>query len=372
MLYVDIPTPKEIADLNLVRSEACVSIYLSTTPLTQKVGKSRTQLGHLWDEAAKQLETSGLEKRVIWQFEEKLQTVMDDDDFWAHQAHSLAILMTPNRLRTYRLPSELVNLATVSDRFHLKPLLRAVSFPNAANILAISENAVRLIEMSADTPAVEIKVPDMPKDAASAVGKSTINDSGAGRRIQGMEGQKIRLGQYIRKVDAALRPILAQAGVPLILAATKPVADLFVTLSSLETLEKIIETSPDDMSEAELANAARPILDSHYDEKIANFHALFKARVNEGRATTDMSDAARAATFGGIDTILVDIDSIVEGSIDEISGAVEFAEDGNAGGYGIVDEIAGRSLRTGAQVLAVRRQDIPDERSLAAILRYPV
>jgi hypothetical protein len=42
---------------------------------------------------------------------------------------------------------------------------------------------------------------------------------------------------------------------------------------------------------------------------------LFQERVNQGRATTDVAQAARAATFGAIDTILVDIDQAIPGKI---------------------------------------------------------
>ncbi len=372
MLYIDIPSPHEIGNLDLVRSDACVSIYLSTTPLTQKIGKSQTRLTQLVKDAVKQLEAADVDKRRIWSLQEHFDTVLEDDEFWEHQAHSLTILASPEKLLTYRLPNELVDMVTVADRFHLKPLLRASTFPNAAHVLAVSENDVRLIEVSSDLPATEINVPNMPKDAASAVGKASINDSGAGRRIGGKEGQKIRLAQYIRKIDTALRPVLKGSDIPTILAATQPVASIVRAVSSVAMLDQTIETSPDDVSAADLAKAARPILDAYYDEQIAEFHTLFEARAGESRATSDISDAARASTFGGIDTLLVDIDEIVTGSIDETTGEVTFLPDGGKGSYGVVDEIAGRALRTGARVLAVRKQDIPGKQSLAAILRYPI
>jgi hypothetical protein len=42
----------------------------------------------------------------------------------------------------------------------------------------------------------------------------------------------------------------------------------------------------------------------------------------------------------------------------------------NPGDYGVVDEIAGRVLRSGGQILGVRKADIPGGKSLGAILRY--
>ncbi len=365
MLYVDMPTAREVGELNLVRSDACISIYLQTTPLTQGIGQSQINLGNLVKEAVSQLEAAGLEKRRIWPLQEHFETLLDDNGFWEHQAHSLAILATPEQMRTYRLANNLTDMVEVSDRFHLKPLLRAITFPQAAHVLAISENAVRLVEISSDLPAAEVRVPNMPKDAASAVGKASINASGA-------TGQKVRLGQYVRKVDAALRPILLHTDMPVILAATMPVEALFRSLSAVPLLPQTIDGSPDHMSEAELASAARPVLDAHYKSQIADFHELFEQRVGQDRATTDLSDAARAATYGGIESLLVDIDSVVDGFVDEETGAVTFEGDGDAANYGVVDEIAGRALRTGARVLAVRKEDIPAEKDLAAILRYPI
>jgi hypothetical protein len=372
MLYVDTPTAREFDDLNLVRSDACISIYLHTTPVTQQIAASRIALGNLVKKAIEQVEATGLEKRRIWPLQESFDDLLADDEFWAHQARSLAILATPDLVRTYRLANKLTDMVEVSDRFHLKPLLRAITFPHAAYVLAISENAVRLIQFSADLPAAEMKVADLPKDAASAVGKSSINDSGAGRRIQGLEGQKVRLGQYIRKVDAALRPVLMQSNVPVVLAATLPVASLFRSLSAIRALPQTIATSPDRMSEAELAAAARPVLDAHYESDIEEFNRLFEQRAGQNRVTTDMSDAARAATFGCIDTLLVDIDATVDGIVDEQTGAVTFDKKEDGSNYDVVDEIAGRALRSGARVFGVRRESIPHGKKLAAILRYPI
>lgn len=371
-LYVDIPTLREVGALNQVRSDACVSISLKTTPLTQEIGASRITLGNLVKQAIGQLETAGLDKRRIWPLQEHFDQLLEDDDFWEYQANSLVILATPERIRTYRLANELTDAVEVSDRFDLKALLRAITFPHAAHVLAISENAVRLVQVSSDLPAIEIPVPNMPSDAASAVGKASINDSGTGRRLEGLIGQKVRLGIYLRKVEAALRPILQASDMPVVLAATQPVEPLLRAQSTIEFLPQSIETSPDRMSDAELAAAARPILDKHYQSEVEDFHRLFEERAGQSRATSEFSTAARAATFGGIESLLINIDSVVDGLIDDETGAVTFASESDATGYCLVDEIAGRALRSGASVLAVRQADIPANKELAAILRYPV
>ena len=372
MYYVDMPSPEEIGDLNLVRSDACISIYLPTTPVSRDTEQSRIHLGNLVKKAVAQLETAGLDKRRVLLLQEQFADLLDDDDFWSHQANSLAILATPESLRTYRMVNKLTDVVEASDRFHLKPLLRAITFPHAAYILVLSENAVRLIEASSDLPALEVNVPDLPTDAATAGGKATNKDySGVGHR-HGSQGQNFHLTRYVRKIDAALRPILMGSDLPLILATSKPLETLFRSISVIPALPNIIVGNPDRLTESELASAARPVLDAHYAEQIKEFHQLFDARTSQNRTTTDISDAARLATFGGIDRLMVDIDGVVDGFIDDETGEVTFAKEGDADNYGIVDEITGRALRSGAKVMAVRKADIPGGHDLAVIARYPI
>lgn len=372
MYYIDMPSAAEIGDLNLVRSEACVSIYLPTTPLSRETEASRINLGNLIKKAIGQLEVKGFEKRSILPLQEQFEDLLADEEFWNYQANSLAILATPESLRTYRMANKLADLVEVSDRFHLKPLLRAITFPHAAHILALSENAVRLIEVSADLPARTIDVPDLPESLTMVVGETINKDyTGSGHR-HGVQGQNSYLARYIRKINAVLRPMLIRTDRPLILATTKPMEALFRSISAIPALPDIIAGNPEHLSEAELASAARPVLDAHYEEQIKSFHGLFEKRTGQNRTTTDISDAARLATYGGIDKLLVDIDSVVDGFVDDETGEVTFGNQGDAINYGVVDEIAGRALRTGAKVMAVRREDIPGRHDLAVISRYPI
>jgi hypothetical protein len=71
------------------------------------------------------------------------------------------------------------------------------------------------------------------------------------------------------------------------------------------------------------------------------------------------------------ETLIVDIDGIVPGTVDD-QGRVSFAEGQGPASYGIVDEITGRALVSGARVIATRRDEVPGGGDLAAILRYAV
>ncbi len=373
MLYVDIPTQAEIGALVAARGEAMVSIYLQTTPETQHIDAARPRLKQLTQDAVAQLEEVGVAKRTIWPIEEQLHDLLDDDDFWRVQANALALFVTPDSLRSYRLPNHLSEMAQVADRFHLKPLLRAVSMPQHAFVLALAENEVRVVELLGDTPAQEVRVPDLPKDAASVAGTANVNSRNYSGRLGSSEGQKHHLRQYCRQIDAALRGLLSGRSEPLILAATDPLLSIYRSVNSYPHLaSEAITTSPVRVPAHELGAQARSIVDGINAAAVADFAALYAMRENEGRATTQVARAARAATFGAVDTLLVDIDSVVPGLVDEDSGEVTFDKEDSAVSYGVIDEIAGRVIANGGKVIAVRRADIPQEAELAAVLRYAV
>ena len=373
MLYVDVPTLSEFKALHAHREDVCVSIYLETTPLSQYWEASRIALGNLMRTAVTQLAEKNVSKNDIASMTHEIELLQEDYEFWRQQAHSLAILLTPASIRTFRLPNKLTQTVQVSDRFHLKPLLRSITFQNTAFVLALSENSVRLVEVFADLPATEVPIPNAPQGAAEFLERDTTNETLHNPRIQAAEGEKVRLAQYARAVDSALRPILAGRDTPLILAATQPLVSIFKGICSYPGLaEQTITKSADRKTEGDLATAARPILDELYAKEVAQLKDLFENRVGAARSTTDLSDAARAATFGAIEALLVDIDEVVHGMVDETTGAVTFAGKDDADNYDVIDEVASRALTSGAKVLGVRRDDIPGNAQLAAILRYPI
>jgi hypothetical protein len=248
-------------------------------------------------------------------------------------------------------------MVEVSDRFHLKPLLRAVTFPHAAWILALSQGSVRLLEMGPTGTPEEVRVEGLPKDAWQSSGNKV---------------HRAREAAYARKVDTALRPVLAGSTLPLILAASQPMAALYRSVNTYPNLVAEREHgNPDSSSDAELGEAARAILDGVYAEQLGALATEFDRRRSEGRTAVDVSDLARLATLGAVDTVLVDIDVTLPGSIDD-SGAITFDEADDAVNYGVIDEIARRVLLAGGNVLALRADDIPDGGPAAGILRYAI
>jgi hypothetical protein len=127
-VHTDIPTRADLEQLLSVRDAACVSIYLPTAP-QERGERDRIEFKNLSAEALEQLTAASIERDSLNNVREMLDDLADDDEFWARQAHSLAVFATPSAARTFQVANRLAPMVEVSDRFHVKPLLRSATSP---------------------------------------------------------------------------------------------------------------------------------------------------------------------------------------------------------------------------------------------------
>ncbi len=373
MLHVDLPTADDLKNLVEKRSDACVSLYLPTHAVTQHADLDRLEFRRLAEAAIDQLRDGGADPQRVASIEENLNDLGADYEFWQFQATSLAVLATPDSLSTYRLPSRLQSSVEVSDRFHLRPMIRAVSFPGVAFVLAFSQNAVRLIEVTPDGPAEEVALPDMPVSLAQVISRTDRRSPDSPTRQAG-EGQKVLIRKYAREVDAAIRGLLAGRTTPLFLACVESLAPIYRSVNSYPHLaEEVIGGNVEHLSAREIAEQAREILRQHNDRAVAALRDRYEAWTGTGRATSDLALVGRAVSAGAVHALLFDIDGGTPGRVDEETGAVDIEPQASASSYDIVDEIVGRTILYGGEVVGVRQGDLPDPNSpVAALLRFPI
>ena len=391
MLHIDIPTLPEFKALAAVKGETCVSLYVPTEPARERERQNRIAFKDLAAQALQQLKDAGVDKRRIELLERqfrhligadkdhtdddkirKLQNKPPDpiDEFWKFQGNGLAVLATPNTTRIFRMPSRPKPLAETADRFHLTPLIRAMTSPQDIYVLALTEKEVRLVRAFVSLPPMRITTPDLPNDAEEVARRASIRERNQKGRLQGSEAAKFLLHKFARRVDQALHGVLAGQSAPLVLAADEPLASIFRSINTYPGLiDETIPGNPRSKTDAQLEDAALPMLDRVYREKLRSAIARFD-ELKPRRATTDVSFAAHAVTAGAIDELLVDLDAVIPGLVSEVDGSVTYAASDDAEVYSVVDEIARRALNTGARVLGARRDELPGRAPLLAILRY--
>ena len=391
MLHIDIPTLEEFKALAQIKGETCVSLYMPTSPLGTSAKFNRTAFKDLAKEALSQMKEAGIDKNKIAVFEQqfdhlagaehdvqdedkirKLQRAKPDpiESFWHYQANGLAVLTTMSLTRIFRLPNPLKPLAEVADRFHLTPLIRAMTSPHDIFVLALAEESVRLVHAFANFPPERVQVPNLPKNAEEATRRPSFHVRAPRRRLQNLEGEKVLLQKYVRQVEHAIYNVLSHQNAPLVLEAEEPMASMFRSLNTYPRLaDETIDGNPEQRTDAELEDAAIPILDRLYSRELKAVIALYD-QLKPRRATTDVSYAAHAATAGAVDQLLVDLDAVIPGLVSDLDGTVIYAASDDAETYSVVDEVARRALSTGARVLGARKEELPERAPLTAILRY--
>ncbi|MDL2307645.1 hypothetical protein LJC48_06460 [Desulfovibrio sp. OttesenSCG-928-C06] len=417
MSRIQMPTREEVLQLAGVRSDVCVSVYMETSPARMFSEECRSELGRLLGEAYCSIEANGLSVHRLEALRDELDAVTGEEDFCRYQSNSLVILATPDMVRVYRLPTHLSTQLEVSDRFYLQPLLRALTFPHTAYVLALSDNGTRLIELCPDAAPERMIFPDLPRDPMSALGLR--RGAGAGGSRSGdpphpgtcSKERKRSLAVYCRLVDEALKPLVRQSDSPVVLAAAEPLASIFRSVATVCMTEGTIKIEQemqaragrtdyagnsgvagqfslaenfgqtgmagwwegadgvDSLTDHDLARLAEPVLDRHYAQLLEGVKERFERHAGQNRVSTDIAAVARAATYGMVSLALVDFGQAMPGLIDE-DGEVLFTNE--PGAYGVLDEIVRRALESGAKVLSVRPEDMIGNSGVAAVLRYPL
>jgi hypothetical protein len=94
--------------------------------------------------------------------------LLDQPVLWRYQAEGLAVFAGPGAFRALRLPLAFAELVTVSERFHVKPLLPYFGADGHFFVMALSQNRIRLLEGSAHS-IDEVELSEVPASLADAL-----------------------------------------------------------------------------------------------------------------------------------------------------------------------------------------------------------
>lgn len=112
----------------------------------REIQQDPLRLKNLLSGAEKHLLASGLCTPDAKELLEPAQRLLQNSHFWQHQSDGLAMFLSREMFRYYRLPLDFDVLVDVTNRFHIKPLFPLLSGDGRFYILALSQNDVRLFQ----------------------------------------------------------------------------------------------------------------------------------------------------------------------------------------------------------------------------------
>ena len=365
----------------------CVSMYMPAHRAGRETQQDPIRFKNLLKQAEKRLAAKGLKAPEVAGLLEPAQAFALDPTFWRHQSDGLAVFLSADGMRSYRLPVRFDELVVISDRFHLKPLLPFFASDGHFYILALSQNQVRLFEGSRYT-VDEVPTESMPASMAEALQyerfdkqlqfhTGTSSATGAGGRAAVFHGHdpsdadKDRLVRWFRKVDSELVSLLAGQHSPLVLAGVEYYFPLYRGVSAYpHVLAEGLPGNPEALSAEEIHAGVWPLVAPVFrqaqEEAIARYHELFV----QGKTLSDVEQVVVAAIQGRVDTIFVPVGVQVWGGVDLAAGEVAIHPQHEPGDEDLLDLAAIQTLAYGGDVFALPPDQMPEEALIAAVLRY--
>lgn len=378
-MSIDVVSHEDLVRLTRHRHAASVTLYVDSprtgngaqrAPVAHDTEKARAKLRAAADKARAQLKELGIASAESQAIAERLAELEGDRDFWGTSARSLAVFVSPEGLDAFRLRNELPSHSAVGDRFDTGPLLRATTFPHHGYVLAVTEGEVRLIALQSDSTHQRVPLTELPANAADVLEPEKHGGGQLDRhRADGTLGPKVEQRRYCTVVQEAVKAAIGDDERPIVLAASDDLTPAYREVNTAdELLAEGIGANPASLDDAELAARGRAVLERHYASVLADWSERFEKRRAQGRGSTDLEAIAKAAAAGQVESLLYDIADRQEGEIDEF-GAVTVAETDGPDTYALVDELAARVLQSGGTVIAVRRDEVPGDGSVAAVFR---
>src|SRR5688572_13443417 len=165
---MDIITIENLRELTELPGGMCVSIYLPTTPIGREARQGPISLKNLLREAEEKLVEGNLRAPEARDLLAPVESLMTDDEFWQHQSDGLALFLSSAGIHHYRLPQHFEELVVVNERFHVKPLLPLFTGDGYFFVLALSQNAIRLLQCTRDSFS-EVELQGVPTSMEEAL-----------------------------------------------------------------------------------------------------------------------------------------------------------------------------------------------------------
>jgi hypothetical protein len=388
---MDILTKAELEQLMHKEQQWCVSIYMPTHRTGREAQQDPIRLKNLLGEAEKRLSDQGVGGRDVQQMLEPASKLLQDSHFWQHQSDGLAIFITSNRVRRYRLPLNFEESVAVMDHFYIKPLLPLLTGDGQFYILALSQNEVRLLigtrysvsevdigqvggSLAEAIPSVNHQMSLQLHTSGSTGGKSgsgsvTFHGQGGGSD----ESAKNELLRYFRLVSDGLTEFLKGDQVPLVLAGVEYLLPIYKEANTYpDLIDMVIKGNPDLLSADELHKSAweiiGPLFQAAQEEAFAHYQQL--AGQASERVADTLEKIVPAAYHGQVETLFVAAGEQQWGILNPVTNEIEIHDQIESGDEPLLDLAAVQTYLNGGTVYAVEPEMVPGEITAAAVLRY--
>ncbi|MDD2603747.1 MAG: hypothetical protein RBR20_05645 [Desulfobacterales bacterium] len=363
----------------------CVSIYMPTHRAGREAEQDPIRFKNLLRETENRFLTQGLRSPEARERIKEAHQLLQDGGFWKRRSNGLAVFLSDEGLRAFRLPVPFEETLVVSDRYHVKPLLPLLTRNNRFFILALSQNQIRLLEAT-DHTAFEVELEGLPLSLAESVPDIASDRSlqfhtgtppGAGQRAAMFFGHDIskenkdKLLRWFRMIDRKIREVMGDAKAPLVLAGVDALFPLYREASTYAPLlDEGLPGNPESLKPEDLHSQAWPLVAPVFEKSQEEAGARYRQLFGTGQTTNEVKEAVLAAHHGRVETLFVAVGVQVWGRYDPRHQHCDIHPLPTPGDEDLLDLTAIQTLLRGGIVYAVPPDQVPDQQPLAAVFRF--
>ncbi|MEQ8910159.1 MAG: hypothetical protein RIC95_13260 [Vicingaceae bacterium] len=378
---------QEVDQLIQHQTNPSVSIFISTHIAGKEVLENEDQhkLKAQWDKCRRKLEDQGLASHEIEKIGNPIQELINDEEFWRHQSHGLAIFAAEDFFEYHRLPIAFEDHTYISDHFYVRSLAPALSDEQKFYVLALQLGEVKLFEAS-EYSIAEIEVQDLvPSKLKDAVGydyeekhlqvrNQQQNDAGGSMfhgQGAGNREEKTEILTFFQAVDKGLQSFLHDKDIPLLVFCQDYLFPIYEEANSYQHLyEKPIKGNPNDVELMGLHEKAvetiMPYLKGKKRKKLEEYKESDPTMKNDV-----VHDILPFAFEGKIDTLFLENRAEIWGNFDEATQAVKLDDSDEANRISLMNLAARKVLEHSGTVYLIDSAFMPSKNAkMNAILRY--
>jgi hypothetical protein len=367
----------------------CVSLYMPTFRTGRvEVQQNPVRLKKLLKEAEERLQKIGLKRTEASAYLRQPRQLLDDSSFWVDMSDGLAIFLTLDYFRYYRLPIPFREMTAVANRFQIKQLLPILATDQRFYVMAISQNAVRLLRcnrFSFEELSVKGKIPVNLSEALlfeDVKGKEKDHAHYSVTELDGgsiaiahnaeVDAGKNNLLRFFFQVDKGLqREFLQEETAPLVIVSVDYLFPIYKSANTYQhLLEKEVKTNPDKLPSLELHKLGYGAVESYFLRKQEDAIREYNKLAGLGRTTDILETIVSQTHRGNVQTLFVADNQRKWGRYDTFSDRVEVHDKEEPCDIDLIDFIAAQTIAKRGDVYVLNLDKMPGHMPAAAVLRY--
>jgi hypothetical protein len=349
-------------------ADVCVTIYLMTHGSGMEVNEQadRRALKDALREARRSMEELSIQG-VIDDILSPAEQLLQDEEFWHHQARGLALFLAPDTHSCGLLPYDPGSVVHVHTSFILMPLTPLLMDGESYFLLVLSKHTAKLYQCY-KFEMVDMDIPDMPQGIEDVV-RFEEKDSKEPGKLE--EAQKNNLLLYFQDVNRTLRQqILGKANLPLLLAGVEYLLPLYRRVNGYpHIVHEELHGNFEHTAPGYLFEQAQKTMGPYFEEERRQ---AFKNKADHGIApvTTFLQDVIRAAYEGRIAQLYVAKGPLFWGHYTARPQEPVLHTQEEPGDDCLTNQAVVQTILHGGQAFVVEREKMPAAGDMAAVLRY--